>query len=183
MNIETHRATLAKYGINTPQRLAAFLAQTYHESQGFTRFAENLNYGAAGLTATWPKRFPPEIAAQYARQPEKIANRAYANRLGNGPEETGDGWRFRGHGYIQITGRDGHADFANYKKMSLDAVIVCLQTEIGAMESAAWWWQSHGLNDLADEGEIKQITRVINGGYNGLDDRLALYEQYRSSLA
>lgn len=183
MNIETHRATLARYGIDTPLRLAAFLAQCDHESQGFTRFAENLNYSATGLTATWPKRFPPDIAAQYARQPEKIANRAYADRLGNGPEETGDGWRFRGHGYIQITGRDNHADFANCKKMSLDAVIVYLQTEAGAMESAAWFFKTRGLNAIADKGDILSLTKAINGGTNGYKDRLALYERYRNQLA
>ncbi len=182
MNIENHRATLAVFGINTPLRLAAFLAQTDHESQGFTRTAENLNYSAKALTATWPKRFPPAVAAQYAKQPERIANRAYADRLGNGNEASGDGWTYRGHGYIQITGKDGHSDFAKYKGMTLAEVIIYLQTETGAMESAAWWWYSRNLNALADAGDTKGITRVINGGYNGLDDRMALYAKYKDDF-
>ena len=183
MKISDHKQMLARYGIDTPLRLAAFLAQTDHESQSFTRVVENLNYSAKALTATWPKRFPPDVAAQYHRQPERIANRAYSNRMGNGPEATGDGWRFRGHGYIQITGRDNHADFANAKKMTMDEAIAYMQTEAGAMESAAWWWHSRCLNGLADHGATVNITKIINGGLNGYAERLGLYEHAKEVFA
>ena len=163
------------YGINTPLRLAAFLAQTGHESAYFTALSENLNYRASALTATWPKRFPADIAAQYARQPEKIANRAYANRMGNGPEESGDGWRYRGRGLIQLTGRANYDTFAKLTGRTLDGTIIYLTTPAGALESACWYWRLHDLSALADSGDIVSITKRINGGTNGLEDRQRLY--------
>lgn len=183
MKIKGHKELLSTYKINTPLRLAAFLAQVDHESQGFTRTLENLNYSATALTATWPKRFPPEIALQYHRQPERIANRAYADRMGNGAESSGDGWRYRGRGYIQLTGRDNYMDFSRNKRMPLEEVAAYLETEQGAMESAAWWYSSRNLNALADKGDIKGMTKVINGGYNGLADRVALYDKYKTEVA
>lgn len=182
MNINDHKELLAKYGINTPLRLAAFLAQIDHESQGFTRMTENLNYSATALTATWPKRFPPEIAREYHRQPERIANRAYADRMGNGPESSRDGWKYRGRGYIQITGHDNYTDLARHMNMTMDETIAYMETEAGALESAAYWYSSRNLNKLADAGNIKGATKIINGGYNGLADRLALYDKYKAEM-
>ena len=141
---------LPAYEINTPQRVRAFLAQCGHESGGFTQLVENLNYSASALIATWPKRFPPEIAREYARQPEKIANRAYANRMGNGPEESGEGWRNRGKGIIQITGADAVAEFAKHAGMSIEAVRGYLLTIQGAVHSACWWWSTNGCEKLPD---------------------------------
>ena len=168
---------LPEYGISL---VSQFLAQCGHESQGFTRTVENLNYSAAALTATWPKRFPPAVAAQYARQPERIANRAYANRMGNGPEESGDGWKYRGKGPIQITGHDNQAAFAKHVGMSLDAVGGYLLTIPGGVHSACWWWSTNGCEKLPD---MLALTKRINGGTNGLADRLALYEKARGIVA
>lgn len=167
---------LPAYEINIPQRVRAFLAQCGHESQGFTAVVENLNYSAAALTSTWPKRFPPAAAEQYARQPERIANRAYADRMGNGPESSGDGWKFRGKGCIQITGRDNVTAFAKHAGMSLEAVCGYLLTIQGAVHSACWWWKNNGCNELADGGSVDILTKRINGGTNGLEDRIARYE-------
>lgn len=177
-------AILPTYGIDAnPQRLAAFLAQCGHESNGFTAVVENLNYSASALTATWPKRFPADVAAKYARQPEKIANRAYADRMGNGPEESGDGWRYRGRGVIQLTGRSNYAAFGKAAGRTLEEVAAYLETKQGAVEAAAWYWQAHNLNALADAGKFQAMTRAINGGLNGYDDRLARYERYIAALA
>lgn len=164
-------ATLPAYGIDTPARIAPFLAQTGHESEGFTATRENLNYSAEALARTWPRRFPSDVAARYARQPEKIANRAYADRMGNGPEASGDGWKFRGRGPLQATGKDNYAAFARHKGMTLDEVVACLETKEGGIEFACWFWVNNGLNELADAGKFVTITKRINGGVNGLDDR------------
>jgi len=169
---------LPKYGITTPRRRAAFLAQCHHESAGFTRIEENLNYSTQGLIKTWPGDFDAKNAGVYAHQPQKIANRAYANRMGNGPEKSGDGWHFRGRGLIQITGRSNYSAFASFKGMSLDEVVSYLETADGALESACWFWKTHGLNIFADSGSFREITHRINGGYNGEAEREALYHQY-----
>lgn len=170
---------LPKYGIdNNPLRLAAFLAQCGHESQGFNRLKENLNYNAEALTRTWPRRFPAEIAAQYARQPEKIGNRAYADRMGNGPEASGDGWKHRGRGVIQLTGGDMYRAFAKATGKKYDDIAAYLETKEGAVESACWFWvKVKDLNHLADAGQTLDITKRINGGTNGLADRNARYAQ------
>jgi putative chitinase len=164
------------YDIITPQRLAAFLAQCAHESGNFRFITENLNYTAASLMKVWPRYFPSmDIAQQYAHHPEMIANRAYAGRMGNGPEESGDGWKFCGRGLIQITGRNNYQAFADSIESSIDDLPHYLATFEGAVQSACWFWEAHELNALADVGNIEKITRIINGGTLGLEDRAARY--------
>jgi len=164
------------YEINTPQRMAAFIAQCSHESAGFTALKENLNYSAASLSRVWPSRFPPEIAAQYAGQQERIANRAYCDRMGNGPESSGDGWKYAGKGLIQLTGKDNYTRFAESVEMNVEDVPEYLATFEGAAQSACWFWESNNLNRFADAGDIKGLTKAINGGYIGLEDRVKHYE-------
>ena len=162
---------LPDYEINTPQRIAAFLAQCAHESANFTALQENLNYKAASLSRVWPSRFPPGIAEQYAHNPEKIANRAYCDRMGNGNEASGDGWRYCGRGLIQLTGKDNYTDFADSIGVTPEEVSEYLGTFEGAAQSACWFWESNNLNRFADVGDIKGLTKAINGGYIGLEDR------------
>jgi putative chitinase len=174
---------LPDYGIDTPERIAAFLAQCAHESGDFQAIRENLNYKAASLQKTFPKYFPTaEIAEQYAKQPEKIANKVYANRMGNGPEESGDGWRYCGRGLIQITGHDNYQQFADSIECDIDQLPDYLQTFEGAVQSACWFWETNDLNQLADAGDIKTMTKKINGGYLGLEDRIEKYEQIKEIL-
>lgn len=172
---------MPRYGIDTPLRIAAFLPQCGHESEGFTALKENLNYSAEALTKTWPLRFPARVAQQYARQPERIANRAYANRMGNGPEESGDGWRHRGRGIIQLTGGDMYRAFAKAAGKPYEEIAAYLETKAGAVESACWFWvKCKNLNPLADAADMLGMTKLINGGTNGLADRQARYAQARS---
>lgn len=171
---------LPQYGIDTLVRYSAFLAQCGHESQGFTRIAENLNYSADALMRTWPKRFPPEIAHNYARKPESIANRAYANRMGNGPEESGDGWKYRGKGCIQLTGKDNQAAFAKHAGIDLEVIGGYLLTIEGAVHSACWFWREHGCNVYADRNDIIGCTKAINGGLIGLKEREHEYKHISS---
>lgn len=166
---------MGKYQIITPQRIAAFLAQVGHESGQLLHLVENLNYGAPGLLATWPSRFTPELAAQVARNPEQIANIVYASRLGNGPATTGDGWKFKGRGLIQITGWVNYQACGSALALDLLTQPELLEQPIYASLSAAWFWQANGLNSLADAGQFEAITKKINGGLNGQADRLALY--------
>jgi putative chitinase len=167
---------LPKYNIDTPQRAAAFLAQCAHESGSFKFLKENLNYGAPGLMATFKKYFPTqELANDYARQPERIANRVYADRMGNGNEASGDGWRYRGRGLIQLTGRNNYTLFANSIEMPLEGAPEYLETFDGAVEGACWFWNTNKLNQWADAGDIDTMTRRINGGLHGIDDRCARY--------
>jgi putative chitinase len=176
---ELHQAlcdVLPKYEIDTPERVAAFLAQCGHESSDFNILKENLNYSAQGLMLTWPKRFPnTTIANQYARKPEKIANKVYSNRLGNGPEISGDGWKYRGRGAIQLTGKANYQEFANSIGMTLQEVVPYLETLHGAIESACYFWQRHNLNRFADARDIKNLTIAINGGLHGFDQRKQKY--------
>ncbi len=169
------------YEINTKLRLAAFLAQTGHESAGFTAVRENLNYSADALRKTFPKYFPSDaLAAQYARNPKAIGSRVYANRMGNGPESSGDGYKHRGFGAIQLTGKTNQSKFAFWVKKSLDDAIAYLQTPEGAILGAIWFWtQAHNLNAFADQGEagFLGLTKAINGGTNGYQDRLAKYKK------
>ena len=168
---------LPDYEIDTPQRLAAFLAQTAHESGGYRAIKENLNYRAESLMRTWPRHFPTmEIANQYARQPERIANRAYGNRMGNGPEASGDGWKFAGKGLIQLTGKDNYTRYAESLEISLDEASEHLTTFEGCVQSAAWFWEANNLNQYADSGDILTMTKRINGGTIGLEDRIKHYE-------
>ena len=164
---------LPDYEINTPARVAAFLGQTAHESGGYRALRENLNYSAEGLAKLFKKYFPTvESATPYARQPEKIANKIYANRMGNGNEASGDGFKYRGRGLIQLTGKSNYTWFSDSIEESLDETIKFLETYEGAVQSACWFWESNNLNKWADAGDIKQMTKVINGGYIGLEDRI-----------
>ena len=163
---------LPDYDINTPQRVAAFVAQCAHESGGFKFLQENLNYKAESLCRVWPKYFPNiDVARQYEKKPEKIANRAYGGRMGNGPEETGDGWKFCGRGLIQLTGRSNYQAFADSIETPIEDVPHYLATFEGAVQSACWFWESNNLNQYADNGDILTMTKRINGGTLGLEDR------------
>jgi putative chitinase len=170
------------YEINTPKRQAAFIAQVAHESGQLRHVVENLNYSSQGLLKVFKKYFNAETAAQYARKPEMIANRVYGNRMGNGPESSGEGWMFRGRGLIQLTGKSNYSEFAEDMGMSLEEAIAYLETPEGAVESAAWFWDKRNLNSLADRGDIVTMTKRINGGTNGLQERIELYEHALSIL-
>jgi putative chitinase len=166
----------AYYELTTPARLAGFLAQIIHESGSFNFTKENLNYSAKGLRGVFSKYFPDDATAEaYARQPEKIANKVYANRMGNGDEASGDGFKFCGRGLIQLTGRTNYTKFAEAVSMSLDDAIAYLETPEGAVASAGWFWDNNGLNDYCDNDDFTGLTKRINGGTNGLAERLALY--------
>jgi putative chitinase len=168
---------LDDYEINTPQRVAAFVAQCAHESGNFVFIKENLNYKAASLMKTFAKYFPTaDIAAQYANRPEQIANRVYANRMGNGDEASGDGYRYCGRGLIQLTGKDNYTFFAGSLDISVEGAAEYLATFEGAAQSACWFWETNSLNRYADSGDIKGLTKAINGGYIGLEDRISHYE-------
>lgn len=164
----------------TPLRLAHFLAQCDHESAGFKRTIENLNYSAAGLLKTFSRHFQG-VAEQYARQPEKIANRAYANRMGNGTEASGDGWKFRGRGYIQLTGRDNY----NRAGISLGVDFISnpdLAAQAYPLSTALWFFKVNNIWEICDRGAteqtVKEVTRRVNGGTIGLDDRIKLFFKY-----
>jgi putative chitinase len=168
------------YEINTPQRMAAFIAQCAHESAGFMILRENLNYRWQTLRKIFPKYFPTdELAQRYASMPnrqEAIANRVYANRMGNGPEESGDGFRYCGRGLIQLTGRDNYAWFAASLSITPEEATEYLSTFEGAAQSACWFWETNKLNQWADKNDIITLTKRINGGTIGLDDRIKHYE-------
>ena len=166
-------AILPDYDIDTPNRVACFLGQTGHESGGYRALRENLNYSDKGLMGIFKKYFPTqESTVGYVRQPEKIANKIYANRMGNGPESSGDGFAYRGRGLIQLTGKTNYQWFAASIEESLEETIKFLETYEGAVQSACWFWESNNLNDLADKMDVKLMTKKINGGYIGLDDRI-----------
>lgn len=155
-----------------PKRAAAFLAQVAHESGGFNFVKENLNYSAKGLMTTFKKYFPTEeLAKQYERQPAKIANRVYANRMGNGPEESGDGYKFCGRGLIQLTGKNNYTKFAEDLGISVDETVAYLETPAGAVSSAGWFWDNNNLNQYCDNEDFVTLTKRINGGTIGLEDR------------
>lgn len=166
--------TVAEYYemFENAKRVAGFLAQLAHESGGFNAITENLNYSTKGLMTTFKKYFPTEeLAAQYARKPEKIANRVYANRMKNGDENSGDGWKFRGRGLIQLTGRDNYTRFAEALGMDIDSTIAYLETPNGAVASAGWFWDNNKLNQYCDRDDFVTLTKRINGGTIGLADR------------
>jgi putative chitinase len=188
-----------EFEINTPQRIASFLAQTSHESGGYTMLSENLNYKAATLAACWPNRFavlgadkkpikengklvPTAVANSIAGKPELIANLVYSNRMGNGPAESGEGWLYRGRGLKQLTGKDNvtrcsrdlGVDFVSNPDLLLEPVY--------AVKSACWFWKVNKLSDFADAGDIKGMTKKINGGFIGLEQRQALYDQIIKSI-
>jgi putative chitinase len=177
---------MAKFQINTPLRISHFLAQCAHESGNFKTVNENLNYGAKGLLRTFKKYFPTEAKAlQYERKPEKIANLVYANRMGNGAESSGDGFKYRGRGYIQLTGK---VNYESFNKMVDEDIIVnpnLVATKYPLL-SAAWFWNSRLLNTLADKGATEVavilITKKVNGGVHGLNDRLDKFKKFYSIL-
>lgn len=180
--VDCMNAVFLKYDINTPQRIAAFLAQCGHESGGWTVFEENLNYSAKGLLSVFKKYFPNEtVANQYARKPQMIANRVYAGRMGNGSPESGDGWKYRGRGPIQLTGKNNYTKFAqsmfdNWQDIVDNPDLVSQDKQIALM-SAIWFWNTNNLNQYADVGDIKTMTKKINGGFIGLDDRIKHYNE------
>jgi putative chitinase len=168
---------LDEYQINTPKRIAAFLAQCGHESGGFVFVTENLNYSASGLVRIFPKYFPDlATAKQYERNPQKIANRVYANRMGNGDEASNEGFKFRGRGILQLTGKDNYFWFGASLDLTPEQASEYLECFEGAAQSACWFWETNKLNALADAGDIKLMTKRINGGYIGLADREHHYE-------
>lgn len=171
-----------KFGINTAARVTGFLAQAGHESGGFSIMIENLNYSATGLMATFPKKFTMVTAARCARQPQKIANIIYANRMGNGNDVSNDGYTYRGRGFIQLTGKSNYVSFATALDMSVTNAIKYLETVDGAAMSAAWFWSVNGLNALADQHDIIGMTRKINGGVIGIVGRQDLYNNAKGVI-
>ena len=178
MNLqEKYKTLFERYGLTTKLRVAHFMAQIKHES-GLKPISENLNYSASGLIRVFRRYFTDLEAINYASQPKRIANRVYANRMGNGNEASGEGWKYRGRGFLQITGK------INYFQLHIDTDLDCVKNpdllleEANAMVSALWFWKKAGLNSLADKNDLKGITRRINGGYAGLSEREKLFKKY-----
>jgi putative chitinase len=168
---------LPDYEINTPQRLAAWFGETKVESANYTAIKENLNYKPESLVRLWHSHFPSmDVANQYAHNPEAIANRAYGGRMGNGDEASGDGWRFCGRGLIQLTGRTNYQAFADSLQISVDDAAQYLETFEGCVQSACWFWENNNLNALADQGNIDAISKKVNGGTEGLEQRRNFYQ-------
>ena len=179
--------TITKFELNTPLRLAHFLAQAGHESGGFKALNENLNYGAKGLRGIFGKYFPTDAKAlEYERKPEKIANLVYGSRMGNGAESTGEGYKFRGRGYIQLTGKDNYVAFGKAINEDLTANPDLVATKY-PLASAAWFFHKNGLHKIADEGAneatVTKVTKRVNGGTIGLADRLKHFNEYYKLLA
>jgi putative chitinase len=179
--------TAAKFQINTPLRLAHFLAQCGHESGGFKATQENLNYSAQGLNGIFKKYFPTTAtAAAYARQPQKIASKVYANRMGNGSEASGEGYKFRGRGYIQLTGKENYTAFGKAIGEDILSNPDVVSSKY-ALLSAAWFFSKNGLHKMADSGAsdavVTQITKRVNGGTIGLPDRIKHFKEYYKLLA
>ena len=174
-----------KFEINTPLRLAHFLAQCGHESGGFKAVSENLNYGAAGLQSIFKKYFTAESAKEYERKPEKIANIVYANRMGNGNQASGEGYKFRGRGFIQLTGKDNYTSFDKVVEDDIIANPELVATKYPLL-SAAWFFHKNGLHKIADEGAtdavVTKVTKRVNGGTIGLPDRIKHFNEYNNLL-
>jgi putative chitinase len=178
--------TVQKFELNTPLRLAHFLAQCGHESAGFKAVSENLNYGAKGLLSIFKKYFPTEAKAkEYERKPEKIASLVYGGRMGNGPEASGEGFKFRGRGYIQLTGKDNYKAFDAVVPEDLLANPDLVATKYPLL-SAAWFFHKNGLHKIADEGAtdlvVTKVTKRVNGGTIGLADRIRHFKEYHALL-
>lgn len=172
-----------EFEIDTPRRIAAFVAQCAHESAGFRLVLENLNYNAEALVRVWPRLFPNlQMAMAYHRKPEKIANRAYGNRMGNGPEHTGDGWRYRGRGLKQLTGRYNYTKCSQGLGVDFVSSPDLLLQPAHAARSAGWFWSSNQCAALADAGEFILLTKRINGGLMGLSDRQARYAKVLAAI-
>ena len=174
---ESMYEALPQYGITSVPRVAAFIAQCAHESGGFSTLEENLNYKAATLTRIWPQRYPAGIAEQYAGKAEAIANKSYGGRMGNGPEASGDGWKYRGRGLLQLTGKDNYSNCSKF--MFQDDTLIenpdILLDAYYAIHSAGWFWHKNNLNQYADSGDFVTMTKKINGGTIGLEDRKKHY--------
>jgi len=185
--IEALNASCPRFGITSTPRLAAFLAQVAHESAEFTQLVESLNYSANRLMQVWPKYFPNlTSAAPYEHSPEKLANRVYSGRLGNGDEASGDGWRFRGRGLIQLTGRDNYREAGAGLHLPLETDPDQAALPMTAALTAGHFWNGHGCNELADEGTelaFDRISRRINGGQAGLESRRAYWARAKAALA
>ena len=184
--IEQIPEVMQKFGVNTPLRLAHFLAQCGHESGGFRLTQENLNYSAKGLMGIFKKYFPTEaLANAYARKPEKIANRVYGGRMGNGAEASGEGYKFRGRGYIQLTGKQNYTAFDASVPESIVDNPDLVATKY-PLASAAWFWSKNGLNTIADQGSSTEVvtkaTKRVNGGTIGLADRIKHFKEYHGLL-
>jgi putative chitinase len=181
--LEPLKETFEKYGINTEKRQAAFIGQCMHESGGFKLLEENLNYSTKALMATWPSRFPTEeMANQYARNPEKIANKVYGGRMGNADESSGEGWKYRGRGIKQLTGKENYQRCSEALGVDLVENPDLLLEPKYATLSAGWFWNKHNLNDLADKSDIETMTKRINGGLLGLDARKVAIAKAESIL-
>lgn len=195
--LEAVQKTCDEFEINTPQRVASFIAQTAHESGGYTMLTENLNYRAATLAACWPNRFavlgadkkpvkengklvPTGVANSIAGKPELIANLVYSSRMGNGPAESGEGWKYRGRGLKQLTGKDNYTRCGTALGLDLVSNPDLLLEPMSAARSAGWFWKSNNLSTFADAGDIKGMTKKINGGFIGLEDR---EKRYKAVLA
>jgi len=172
------------FGINTKLRAAHFLAQIAQESSELRRLEENLNYSEEGLLKVFPKYFNRESATRYARHPQMIANRVYASRMGNGNEQSGDGWRFRGRGLLQLTGKENYQKYAQseYCNGDLLAHPEWLAKYPGALKSAMWYWLLRNINDLADNDDVEAVTKRINGGQNGLAQRMFFLRKAKKAL-
>lgn len=181
--VDPINAAMAKFAIASVNQQAAFLATIGVESQRLTHLSENLNYSAAALVATWPSHFTPAQAAAYAHQPAKIADRAYAGRMGNGDEASGDGWTYRGAGLIQITGKYNHGLYARACGKPVAMVGDWLRTPEGAADGAGWFWGTNRLNATSHDGDMAAVTRAVNGGLNGLAERVALFNKAKEMLA
>lgn len=178
---------MPKYGITTPQRIASFISQCAHESRDFTALEENLNYSEKALNAVFGRYFGPgkRNAAEYARNPEKIANYVYMDEFRRSPlgnVKEGDGWRFRGRGLKQLTGRSNYERFAKDYDITAEEAAEWLETKEGALASALWFWDNNGLNELADTGNVAKVTKRINGGDIGLEDRQRRYNDAMQAL-
>ena len=196
--LEAVRQTCDEFNVNTPQRISSFLAQCAHESGGFTMLEENLNYRAATLAACWPTRFaelgpdkkpkkdaqgkniPTKVALAIEKKPEAIANLVYSSRMGNGSAESGEGWKYRGRGLKQLTGKYNYDKCGSYLGLDLVANPDLLLEPLPAARSAGWFWKSNNLAAFADANDIKGMTKKINGGFIGLEDR---EKRYKAVLA
>ena len=198
--VDAVAAACQEFNINTPQRIAGFLSQCAHESGGFERLQENLNYSADGMAGIWPRRFavlgpdkkpvkkdgknqPNKFALALHRKPEMIANVVYSGRMGNGPTESGEGWKYRGRGLKQLTGKDNHRACSEGLGVDLVANPDLLLEPVYAARSAAWFWATNKCNNFADSGDIEGLTKKINGGLIGIDDRKKRYASAVRSLS
>jgi len=181
--IDAMNVAIEKADLSTPERLAAFIAQCGHESDSFRFMEENLNYKAESLCRTWPSHFNEENASEYAHNPEKIANRAYANRMSNGDEESGDGWNYRGRGWLQTTGKAGYEQLSDATQIDFVSNPDAVATPEGSAISAAVFWEKHNLNRHVDNNDFTGLTKAINGGTIGQEDRMARYQHAMSVLA